>query len=195
MDEVKNIRAFLALDPPDDIRLNIGSLQNRMKKTVRGEIRWVNPGGIHLTLKFFGSIPAGDVPAITDAIRPLTSVTRQFSLEIRSAGVFPNAARPRVLWLGMGGETARLVSLQAQIDDILAGAGFPKEARPFRPHLTLARIKSPQGLAGISKLLETRDDFAAGAFTGRGLTLFKSELTPQGAIYSQLSHFPFQEAS
>lgn len=195
MDEVKNIRAFLALDPPENILRTIGDLQNRMKKFLKGEIRWVNPKGIHLTLKFFGNISAGDVPVIVDSLRPVTSVTRPFALEIRSAGVFPNASRPRVLWLGMGGETARLVSLQAQIENVLAGAGFPKEDRPFRPHLTLARIKSPKGLAGISNLLETRDGYEAGAFTGGGLTLFKSDLTPKGAVYSQLFYFPFQEAS
>lgn len=195
MDEVKNIRAFLALDPPENILRAIGDLQNRMKKFLRGEIRWVNPKGIHLTLKFFGNISLSEVPVIIEAIRPVTSVSRPFALEIRSAGVFPNAARPRVLWLGMGGETVRLVSMQAQIETVLAGAGFPKEDRPFRPHLTLARIKSPKGLAGISNLLETGSDYKAGAFTGAGLTLFKSDLTPKGALYSQLSYFPFKEAS
>ena len=92
----------------------------------------------------------------------------------------------------MGGDTERLIALQKTIDQGLEACGFRKEERPFRAHLTLARIKSPQGLAGIERMLVESGTKGAGTFEARSLTLFKSDLTPKGAIYTVLGNFPFQ---
>jgi len=86
----------------------------------------------------------------------------------------------------------RLIALQQAIDQGLEACGFPREQRPFRAHLTLARIKSPQGLGGLDGVLTAKGSESAGNFTATGLTLFKSDLTPKGAIYTTLGHFPFQ---
>ena len=69
--------------------------------------------------------------------------------------------------------------------------GFPPEERPFRPHLTLGRIKTPKGLTGLAGVLEKGETFTAGRFTASGLGLFKSDLTPRGAIYTRLAGYPF----
>jgi len=86
-----------------------------------------------------------------------------------------------------------MAALQAAVENALAGCGFPREERSFRPHLTLARIKSPRGLTGASALMDGRSDYRAGSFVGRSVTLFQSTLTPKGAIYTELAQFPFQE--
>lgn len=193
MPDAETIRAFLALDPPPEVLRRIADIQAALKRDIRGALSWVRPEGIHLTLKFFGDIAPNDVDAISEVVAGQTDGARPFNLEARGLGVFPGLSRPRVLWLGIGGEVERLIALQKTIDRGLEALGFTRENRPFRAHLTLARIKSPQGLDGLDRAIAAKGSQSAGAFPATGLTLFKSELTPKGAIYTTLGHFPFQE--
>ena len=186
------IRAFLALDPPPEILRTIADIQRALRKNIRGSVSWVRPEGIHLALKFFGAIAAKDVSAVSEVVAGQVAGARPLNLEAKGLGVFPDTRQPRVLWLGIGGEVERLIAMQKAIDQGLEPCGFPKERRPFQAHLTLARIKSPQGLSGIEDVLTEKKSESAGKFTATSLTLFKSELTPKGAIYTTLGHFPFQ---
>ena len=104
MSENKNIRCFLAIDPPEVVLENIQAMQKRLKKSIRGVIRWVRPEGIHLTLKFFGDISAGDVENISEVIARRTIAVPPFTLEIRGMGAFPDVTRPRIIWLGITGQ-------------------------------------------------------------------------------------------
>jgi len=192
MPEKTTIRAFLALDPPTDVLRRISGIQGALKRDIRGSISWVRPEGLHLTLKFFGDISTDQVTVISNAVAAHTAGARPFNLEVKGFGVFPGLQRPRVLWIGIGGEVGRLLNLQKAIDLGLEACGFPGEERPFRAHLTLARIKSRQGLTGIEQALAGQEEADAGQFAAEGLTLFRSELTPHGAIYTVLDHFPFQ---
>lgn len=186
------IRAFLAMDPPPEVLRRIVDIQEVLKKTLRGPISWVRPEGIHLTLKFFGDMAAEDLPPISEVVSGQAAGMRALHLNIKGLGVFPGIRRPRVLWLGVGGEVARLIALQGVLDQGFETCGIKKEERPFRAHLTLARIKSPQGLSGLDKVLEEKEAESAGSFEAKGLILFKSDLTPKGAIYTVLADFPFQ---
>lgn len=190
MDE-KIIRAFLAIDPPTELLGGIGRIQERLQRMIRGELRWVRPEAIHLTLKFFGDIPESAIADITAAVEPAAAAEAPMTFSIGGAGVFPDQRRPRVLWLGMEGDVPRLLRFQRKIEEELGLAGFPAEERPFRPHLTLARIKSSRGLTGLERALEKSEGYAAGQFTAPGLGLIRSELTPRGAIYTKLKWFPF----
>ena len=191
MPDEGTIRAFLALDPPPEVLRRIADIQSALRRDIRGALSWVRPEGIHLTLKFFGGIAQSDVDAVSEVVAGQTAGIRPLRLEAKGLGVFPNLRRPRVLWIGIGGEVDRLTALQQAIEGGLEAAGFPGEERPFRAHLTLARIKTPHGLEGLDGALAGRDS-AAGAFTASGLTLFQSELTPKGAIYTVLGYFLFQ---
>jgi 2'-5' RNA ligase len=186
------IRAFLAMDPPPEVLRRIVDIQEVLKKTLRGPISWVRPEGIHLTLKFFGDMAAEDLQPISEVVSGQAAGMRPLHLNIKGLGVFPGIRRPRVLWLGVGGEVARLIALQGVLDQGFETCGIKKEERPFRAHLTLARIKSPQGLSGLDKVLEEKEAESAGPFEAKGLILFKSDLTPKGAIYTVLADFPFQ---
>jgi 2'-5' RNA ligase len=186
------IRAFLAMDPPPEVLRRIADIQEILKKTLRGSISWVRPEGIHLTLKFFGDIAAEDLQPISEVVSGQATGMRPLHLNIKGLGVFPGIRRPRVLWLGVGGEVAQLIALQGVLDQGFETCGIKKEERPFRAHLTLARIKSPQGLSGLDKVLEEKEAESAGPFEAKGLILFKSDLTPKGAIYTVLADFPFQ---
>jgi 2'-5' RNA ligase len=190
MDE-NMIRAFLAIDPPEEILREIGRIQERLQRMIRGEVRWVRPEAIHLTLKFFGDIPENAVANIAMVMDEAAAGEAPLTLMIGGAGVFPDQRRPQVLWLGMDGDVPRLLNFQKEIEGRLRIAGFPAEERPFRPHLTLARIKSPRGLIGLEQALEKGEKYAAGQFTAAGIGLIRSELTPRGAVYTKLKWFPF----
>jgi 2'-5' RNA ligase len=191
MSEEKSIRSFLAVDPPREIIDAIGMIQDRLRKNIQGDIRWVRPQGIHLTLKFFGAISESDVANISLVVENTTSNIAPFTLGIKRVGAFPDVKRPRVLWLGMDGDVDTLIRLQKEMDAELQKYGFEKEDRTFRPHLTLARIKDPRGLIGLAKIMEKRENYEAGSFSAAGLNLFKSDLTPKGAVYTKLAYFPF----
>jgi 2'-5' RNA ligase len=187
----RTIRAFLALDPPEEILREIGRIQDRLRKPIHGDLHWVRPERIHLTLKFFGDISENAVVNISAVVGQAAAVVGPFELAIGGTGVFPDPSRPRVVWLGMSGEVARLVTFQQGLERALGEIGFPPEERPFRPHLTLGRIKSPKGLTGLAEALEKEKTVASGSFTASGLSLFQSDLTPRGAVYTQLAAYPF----
>jgi len=187
----RTIRAFLALDPPEEILREIGRVQDRLRKLIHGDLRWVRPEGIHLTLKFFGDVPENAVADISAVAGPAAAAVGPFELAIGGTGVFPDPSRPRVVWLGMNGEVAQLATFQQGLERALREIGFPPEERPFRPHLTLGRIKSPKGLTGLTEALEKEKTYTAGLFTASVLSLFQSELTPRGAVYTRLAVYPF----
>ena len=191
MSDEKTIRAFLAIDPPEEIFREIIKIQERLRKAIQGDIRWVRPEGIHLTLKFFGYVYESDIANISHVVKNNVANMKALMLNVRNLGAFPSVNRPRVLWLGIDGDTDALINLQTEINAGLEGYGFKTEDRPFRPHLTLARIKEPKGLVGLAETVTKNEDYIAGSFTVSDLTLFKSDLKPTGAIYTKLAHFPF----
>jgi len=192
MTEAGAIRAFLAIEPPETVRQAMAVVQNRLKYCVSGAISWVRPEGIHLTLKFFGNIAETDIDRISAAVEPVAARFAPLDLQVRRVGLFPDSRRPRVIWLGLEGDVSALKALQEEADRGLERYGFSREDRPFRAHLTLARIKSPRGLTGLDRIMKKSEVYEAGRFRAEGLTLFRSDLTPQGAIYSKLASYPFR---
>jgi len=191
MTDEKKIRSFLALDPPEEVLREIASIQNRLRKFIQGDIRWVRPEGIHLTLKFFGDVSGDDVANIAAVVKKAAEGERSFSLAVGGVGAFPDPHRPRVLWLGMNGDVERLLVFQKGLEQALSQIGFPCEERPFLPHLTLGRIRNPKGLIGLARVLERGEEYTAGRFIASGLSLIQSELTPGGAMYTRLKWFLF----
>lgn len=185
-------RVFLALAPPMGIRKQIGTVQTRLRQQWRGGVRWVHLRDIHLTLKFLGGITAREIATVCATVREITATAAPLALEVCRLGAFPNVKKPRVLWLGFHGDIAPLMQLQRVIDERLASCGFEIEERPFRPHLTVARLKTPRTLSGLEDVVEQGAEFTAGRFTARELTLMKSELTPRGAVYTALARFPLR---
>jgi 2'-5' RNA ligase len=191
MKDEKKIRSFLVLDPPEEVLGEVASIQNRLRKLIDGDIRWVRPEGIHLTLKFFGELSGADVANIATVVGKAAEKEAPFALAVGGVGVFPDPHRPRVLWLGMNGDVERLLVFQRGLEQALLQAGFPREERPFRPHLTLGRIRNPKGLIGLARVLEKGEGYTAGRFIASGLSLIQSELTPGGAMYTRLKGFLF----
>jgi 2'-5' RNA ligase len=191
--EEKTVRSFLAIELPEEILHKIADIQMCLKKNIQGGvISWVRPEGIHLTLKFFGNIFMDNVVNISRVVENTLADVKPLSLGVKDVGVFPDVIRPRVIWLGINGDVAPLSNIRKAMDPGFHGYGFKREERPFRPHLTLGRIKSPRGMSGLAVLLEGGGNYFAGHFQTKELTLFRSELTSGGAIYTKLAQFPFR---
>ena len=157
MAETKNIRAFLAIEPPEEVLAAVTRLQEKLKGEIAGKISWTRPQSNHLTLKFFGDIGSTDVEKIGTAVKIQLATVSSIVLKIEKIGVFPDLRRPRVIWAGTTGDIEKLTMLQNKLDVDFAGLGFPPENRPFRAHLTLGRIKMPHGVTGIGEAIGFRD--------------------------------------
>jgi len=192
MGDTKPIRAFLAIELPRDIHDLIEGVRERLRPALQG-IRWTRAEGMHLTVKFLGDLLPDDVTRVSEVVERNTGGVAPMKLTLDAPGVFPGLNRPRVLWIGVGGETGRLEALQAAIEgDLERECGFPGEKRSFTAHLTLGRARSRGGIiSGTENLPGMVGDLSANRFDARELILFRSELRPTGPVYTKLARFPF----
>ena len=186
---MEQIRSFIAIELPDELRLEIGRLQAQLKSGSQSWVKWVNPDSIHLTLKFLGNIAVDRIDEITRAMEQAAQTVPPFHLEIKDVGAFPNLKRVQVVWVGISGEVDKLGQLQHQIESNLERLGFTPESRPFTAHLTLARLRNQASLDERQRfgqlIADTR--FQAGSFEVNAISLMRSQLTREGAIYSRIS--------
>ena len=130
----------MAVDLPDEVERALGEAVRTLRDARIEGLRPVRPEGIHLTLKFLGDVPESQVGEIAQVVSEAVAGHRQFDVSTGGFGAFPNTRRPQVLWVGIEGDVGPLIRLQADVDAALVALGFPSEARPFHPHLTLARL-------------------------------------------------------
>ncbi|MER3424307.1 MAG: RNA 2',3'-cyclic phosphodiesterase [Nitrospiraceae bacterium] len=189
------IRAFVAIELGASLRQNIGQLQSQIRESLgraapHVHLQWVRPESIHLTLKFLGNIEDGQVEPVNRALASAVEGWARFSVELKGLDVFPDIRAPRVLWLGFSEPMEPLIRLAGSVGEALNPLGFPPEGKPFRPHLTLARIKERSREVGKA-LAESRlpqHPFRPGTLDVHGVSLMKSELKPSGAVYTRLHH-------
>ena len=175
------MRAFIAIDLDPGTKETLQALVGELR-TACADIRWVNAEGMHLTLKFLGTIDDDQGLRVK---RILTDITRRhapFALGLERTGAFPDEMRPRVLWVGFAG-ASELSTLQEEIDRALEAEGFEREKRAFAPHLTLGRVKGPDRIPQAMAMLARHREESFGAMTVRKVTLFESILHPEGAEY------------
>lgn len=194
---MEQIRSFIAIELPAELKAQLFELQARLKPGGQPFVKWVDPYGIHLTLKFLGNIAVSRIEEITKATEEAVQETLPFHLDVEGLGVFPNMRRVQVVWVGVGGEVDRLAQIQRRIDSNLAPLGFAVEGRPFTPHLTLARLRDQASLTERQKFgqLITSTGFEAGySFTVQALSLMRSQLTREGAIYSRVGSIELKKS-
>ncbi|UCD21318.1 MAG: RNA 2',3'-cyclic phosphodiesterase [Chloroflexota bacterium] len=190
----EQIRCFIAIELPEEAKRGIARLKEELVRDEHKFVKWVDPGGIHLTLKFLGNIPAKRVTEIAEAIGKAAQGIPRFHLEISGLGAFPNLRQARVLWVGIGGEVDVLSRLVQNVDSALAVIGFAKEERPFVPHLTLARIRqgaSPPERRGFGELVDATSFEDKYHVEVEAISLMRSQLTPAGPIYTRLMAVAF----
>jgi 2'-5' RNA ligase len=183
------IRTFLAIELPDALRPGLSLIQGEMKKS-GADVRWVPVGNIHLTLKFFGSVPDEEIGTLALAAREAAAAAEPFQLKVTVAGAFPSPRAPRVVWLGLGGDVLPLTRLYQRLEKVFAALGYLPEGRAFHPHLTLGRVKSPANRDRLARILEKLPPADWPPFPVNELILFQSVLSPQGSKYTPLKVIP-----
>jgi len=185
------VRVFVALDIPDEVRSALRDLIGKLQPVCRGA-RWVRAEGVHITLKFIGEMPPEKVELIRAELRGARA-TEGVEMNFRNIGFFPNAKHPRVFWVGIEA-SANLAELAAEIETRMERLGIPREQRAFKPHLTLARFPSEDGLPQLRDALARLGPVDLGGTHTAEFHLYQSKLKPGGAEYSKLETFRFAES-
>ncbi|MCX8036083.1 MAG: RNA 2',3'-cyclic phosphodiesterase [Candidatus Sumerlaeia bacterium] len=192
------IRCFLAVEVSESVRNAAARLAGNLRKGIqftKAHPAWVKMENQHFTVVFLGNQTPQQVERIQTALSDLPQRMAPFEVEVAGLGVFPNERSPRVLWVGVRRGREAFAALYEKVISRLVPLGFQPESRPFHPHLTLARIKSFRGAAEMMDIVRSHKDCSCGSFSATGLTLFRSQLHPDGAIYTVLAHWPFSAPS
>ncbi len=181
------LRTFLAIDLPRSLKAAIGQNLRMVTRELPG-LSWSKPENLHVNLKFFGEPAENQVDGIRQAVESAICHVSPFGLECKGFGAFPDDRSPRVLWIGFGGDLDSLATLAGCVGQAVVPLGFPQDDRPFRPHLTVARVKKDHRAVGraLGTLGMFTDSFLCGPLSVERVTLFKSELRPRGAVYTKL---------
>ncbi len=188
---MQNIRLFLALN------LNAGTL-NKLAKTT-GELnndfrdaRWCKKDAMHLTLKFFGTIPLISVVEIGKAVKSAISKMEPIRFEVKGVGGFPTLENPRILWAGVTEGKEKIIKLAQKISDALEEYDFIPERKNFVPHITLARFKrGRKGSDEIITLPSGLTERSFGVTEASEILLYSSDLMENGPLYSVVDRWKF----
>lgn len=173
------VRTFVAIDLPEDMRDDMNKVRTILAEA-KGRLTIVNPANLHITLKFLGEVDPGKIPAIIEALRA-TDID-PFEVTVEKA-TLNNPRSPRIVWCDVT-DSGEIALLARQVEDLLVPLGFPRENRPFRPHVTLARVRKPHQSLIHQMHLMPSEPF--GTFPVESIKLKKSTLTPHGSIYEDL---------
>ena len=180
-------RLFCAIELHASVKSLIQQRIDRLRaEAPECQASWNRAENIHLTLKFFGNIEQNNIEPITNALLRTVSNRTRFEISIGGTGAFPNHRQPRVLWIGINDPAGKLIELHEGLEQECAAAGFSKEERLFRPHLTIARIRKPTG-ARVAAELNQKLGFEPITLPVNELVVFRSELSSKGSKYTALS--------
>ena len=178
---------FCAVELPDDVRARLQEHIARLRKEVPdAAASWSRVENIHLTLKFFGNVGLDRVPKISAAATRTTERFSKFQIGVGNTGVFPRPSRAQVLWIGVNDPSGQLSALQKRFEEECAAEGFEKENRAYRPHLTIARLRKPEGARQLADT-HLNTNFPTIEVALHELVVFRSELSSKGSKYTAIS--------
>ncbi len=178
----------MAVDLDDElIRSKIIDIQREISSS-SAKIKLVEPENLHITLKFLGEVEEARIPVIVKALEGALKGVSKFRVKLEGVGAFPRVSRPNVIWVGVSEGRDPLIRLANLVEDALKKVGFPKEKRPFEPHLTIARVKYRS--SDLPGLITKVKGVEIGEIEVREVKLKKSTLTSKGPIYETLHSFP-----
>jgi 2'-5' RNA ligase len=183
------MRAFIAIELPEQIKAKLSALQSLLKKS-GADVKWVLPENIHLTLKFLGEISEETALKIIKIVEKLALNKKQFEITLSSLGAFPEGKSPRVIWIGIDKGVQETKNIFEELEEELsAGLAISKETRAFSSHITIGRVKSTLNIERLVKDLKELEGYFGKetiGFKASGITLFKSLLGPEGPAYEPL---------
>jgi 2'-5' RNA ligase len=186
MENQRVIRTFVAVGLDEELRSGISAVAERVKK-LAPNVKWVAPGNLHVTLKFLGNVREDRIAGIGAALDEVAREIVAFDLSVSGLGVFPNPRKPRVVWVGIEEGRDQLVALAGAVEDRLARAGFEKESKPFKTHITIGRVKEGRPVGDLTDGLAGIDADKIGAQRVDSVIVMESMLKPEGPEYTPLS--------
>ncbi len=185
------MRLFLAIDFPDELKERLARNIEILKGYIPKGVKWVDKKNLHVTFKFLGDVNERILEDIYTSVEGVAGTHASFIISFKNVEMIPNPERPRLIWYDMKDETESAAKLFQDVDMALYDLGFSKEKRPLALHTTIGRIKFARniGWAKISSNLIPVDDIVQ----CNELTLFKSQLTSSGPIYSILKTFKLEK--
>lgn len=186
----ERVRAFVAILLNEEVRALIAEEIARLRPLGQS-VRWVLPQNLHLTLKFLGEQTPAELDLIQDALAEAVEGVAPFTLGFHGLGAFPGLARPRVFWVGVVAGAQEAKRLHSRVERALAQRAVPPEERPFSPHLTIGRAGVPGGLIGLRQAITSEAQEGFGDLSVSAISLMKSDLSPDGARYTELRAFAF----
>jgi 2'-5' RNA ligase len=178
---------FCAVELPDAVLVRLGDHVRRLRKEVPdAAASWSRVENIHLTLKFFGNVEVARIQKISEAAERAVKEFSTFQIGVGGTGVFPRPSRPQVLWIGVNDPSGQLTALQEKFESECAAEGFPKEDRAYKPHLTIARLRKPEGARDLADA-HLQIKFEPMEIDVKELVIFRSELSPKGSKYTVIS--------
>lgn len=183
------IRAFIAIDLTSEILKRLEQVSMQLKtRLVEVPVRWVPVDNIHLTLKFLGDVSVANVEMLQKILLSEVSGHHAFEISVGGLGAFPSTRRARVVWVGVEAPP-ELTAVQSGVDGAMSRVGYAREERPFSPHLTLGRVSRNANAQDEHLICEAIEAIKLG-FLGvarvQGVHLYKSDLHPNGAVYTRL---------
>jgi len=185
------MRVFIAINLDEQIRKALGNLQTELRDKVdirKSDAKWVNPENIHLTLKFLGEIKDEQVVEVCNITKDVASRHKDFELDVGEVGHFGGRSA-RVLWVGAGQDCDNLIQLHKDLEHQLDSAGWPRETRKFSAHLTLCRIRNSKAGFKLAQVAQGYEDFNLGTMSADSVSVYQSQLTPEGPIYTTLGNY------
>jgi len=185
------MRCFIAIDIDEAIKADLADVQAQIKGQLDlepGAVRWVQPEGMHLTLKFLGDIKDTQSVDICSATQIVCERHQAFTVEVKEVGFF-GGRLARVVWMGVGSDSQALLNLQGDLEAQLDQAGWPAEARRFSGHLTLGRVKQSRAGLALAQALSEFRDVNLGTIPVQQVSVYQSQLRPQGPLYTALAKY------
>jgi 2'-5' RNA ligase len=184
------IRSFLAFELPLEIKTVVTRVSQELKKSSLNA-KWVKSGNVHLTVVFMGDVEMSEIPEIKEEVGKVCLTYGAFDISLKGVGCFPHTRKPRIVWVGLDGDLERMSLFRDALQERLIPFGIKGDKRRFKPHLTLGRFRKPKRTNSEElELLSRYGDMTSPVCSLTELTLFKSELKPDGARYTRLGVWP-----
>jgi len=183
-------RTFIAFETPLSVRQKIIPLQTELQRS-HADVRWESPDKFHITIKFLGEVDDRRLPEIIALVGSVVQSHTCFNVVYAGLGAFPDTRHPKVVWIGCENPDGTLIRLKDDLDRELATKGFEIERRAFHPHLTLGRVKGPEGMSHLTPMIENLT-FEPQSIQINEIVVMKSRLQPQGSVYRVMKNIQLQ---